>query len=220
MKKIYSVESHFDNIAKDYDFYKKKNKYYYDNLKLLLKKLIPEGKRVLEVGCGTGDLLASLNPSYGYGNDISSKMIKIAKEKYGSSNNLLFSTSWPNDNFDYIFMSDVIEHLENPEDVFGEVSKLMSANTVFVNTMANPIWEPVLMIVEKLKLKMPEGKHNRISFKKIEKIATEVGLEIINHDYELLLPIKIRVIADFVNRHFLKYFKKLAFIEYFVAVKK
>jgi len=68
-----SSESHFDKIAKDYDFYKKKNWYYYKNLKRVLLGNIPntENKSVLEIGCGTGDMISSLNPKYGLGTDIS-----------------------------------------------------------------------------------------------------------------------------------------------------
>ena len=43
---------------------------------------VPEGKKVLEIGCGTGDLLAALKPSYGMGVDISPKMIDAAQGKY------------------------------------------------------------------------------------------------------------------------------------------
>ena len=42
--------------------------YHADDHKFM-RFLIPPGKRVLEVGCGTGDLLAALEPSYGVGID-------------------------------------------------------------------------------------------------------------------------------------------------------
>ena len=35
--------------------------------------LVPENKRVVEIGCGTGDLPFKLKPSYGLGIDISEK---------------------------------------------------------------------------------------------------------------------------------------------------
>lgn len=214
------VEKHFDKIAKNYDYYKNKNSFYYENLKKLLISKISPNKKVFEIGCGTGDLLASLGPKVGYGMDISPEMIKIANGKYKDRKNLTFSTQWPNEVYDYIFMSDVIEHLEKPEETFNKISRLMGPKTLFINTMANPIWEPILMIAEKLGLKMPEGKHNRISYKELRIILEKAGLKIIKHDYKLLVPIKIPFITYFANMYLEKYFNRFAFIECFIAVKK
>src|SRR5262249_18065387 len=47
-----------------------------------LKFLIPEGARVLELGCGTGDLLAALKPSFGVGVDFSAGMIAQARQAH------------------------------------------------------------------------------------------------------------------------------------------
>jgi ubiquinone/menaquinone biosynthesis C-methylase UbiE len=219
------VENHFDKVAKDYDLYKKNNKYYYDNLKKLLRKLIPSGKNVLEIGCGTGELLASLNPSRGYGVDVSSEMVKVAKRKYSGNINLNFSTVYPSTikhqplDFDYIFMSDVVEHLENPENTFGRISKLMDKKSKLIVTMANPIWEPVLMLAEKLGLKMPEGPHTRLTAGNLKLIIKNSKLKLLKYDYRLLVPVHIPVIADFANRYLEKFLKPLCFIEYFIAVR-
>lgn len=217
-----SVSKHFDRVAKDYDYYKKKNSFYYDNLKKLLKSLIPSNKNVLEIGCGTGDLLTSLKPKTGVGYDISSEMIRIAKYKYKSKNNLSF-THYPlsiiHYSFDFVFMSDVIEHLDHPEETFKKVSKVMGNDTKFVITMANPIWEPFLMLAEKLKLKMPEGEHYRIKYKELRIMLEKTGMKIARHGYELLIPVKIPFITNFANKYLEKPLKKLAFIEFFVVTK-
>jgi len=219
------VKKHFDRVAEKYDFYKKKNAFYYDNLKKLLKTLIPEGSRVLEFGCGTGDLLASLYPEVGYGFDLSSEMIKIAKAKYSNRKNLRFSTNLsiiPNQKstiFDYIFMSDVIEHLGNPRAEFNKLAKLMSPKTKLIVTMANPIWEPFLLIAEKLGLKMPEGPHKRVAFDDLRIMIEDLGMKITEHDYYLLVPVKIPFVTDFANKYLIKILKPLAFIEYFVIIK-
>src|SRR5215469_9245597 len=47
-----------------------------------LKFLISEGARVLELGCGTGDLLATLKPAFGVGVDFSAEMIAQAREAH------------------------------------------------------------------------------------------------------------------------------------------
>lgn len=221
------VEKHFDRVAKDYDYYKKKNSFYYDNLKKLLKGLIPSNKNVLEIGCGTGDLLNHLKPKYGYGFDISSEMISISKSKFLNSKNLTFSTKFPIlkssivnlKSLDYIFMSDVIEHLDHPEETFKKVSKMMGKNTKFVITMANPIWEPFLMLAEKLKLKMPEGEHYRIKYKELRIMLEKTGMKIARHGYELLIPIKIPFITNFANKYLEKILKPLCFIEYLIIKK-
>lgn len=226
MKKT-KVQTHFDEVAERYDYYKEKNAFYYQNLKKLLKAKIPKQKKVLEVGCGTGDLLASLNPKTGYGFDISSVMVKIASRKH-KQKNLWFSTAWPNPKniftppggkWDYIFMSDVIEHLENPTAVFLKIAERMDKRSHLIVTMANPIWEPVLMIAEKFGMKMPEGPHKRISGEKMARIMKKTGLKVKRHGYELLMPVNIPFITSFANKYLEPVFKPLAFIEYFVVVR-
>lgn len=212
-----TVEKHFDKVAKSYDPGKTKYSYYYESLKKLLGSIIPKKQKVLEVGCGTGDLLASLNPKYGYGMDISLQMIKIADIKYNHEKSLKFSTILPSDYFEYIFMTDVIEHLEKPLETFGQVVKLMDKNSKFIITMANPIWEPLLMIWEKLGLKMEEGPHRRIRYKDIKILCEKVGMKVVKHDYKLLMPIKVPFVTDFVNKYLEKYLRGLSFIEYFIV---
>jgi ubiquinone/menaquinone biosynthesis C-methylase UbiE len=221
MKSI--VENHFDKVAVDYDLYKKKNKYYYDNLKKLLKTLIPQNKNVFEFGCGTGELLTSLKPTSGVGYDLSPEMIKLAKRKYKFNKKLSFthrSLFTVHRSLDYVFMTDVIEHLEDPLAEFKKISKLMNKKTIFICTMANPIWEPILMIWEKLGLKMKEGPHKRIRFEDLRIMIQESGMKVIKHDYKLLIPIKVPMITYFANTYLEKYLNKYAFIEYVIASKK
>lgn len=216
MRKSDQVGAHFDKIANSYDSYKENNQYYYDNLKKLLESLIHSKSNIFEVGCGTGDLIASLEPDYGVGFDISNKMIAIAKRKH---RDIHFSTHWPKQKFDYIFMSDVIEHLENPNEIFRKISKLMNYNSIFICTMANPILEPILMMAEKMKLKMPEGPHKRIKYKDLRPMIEDSGMKIREHNFILLIPVKIPFITNFANKYLEKFFRKYAFIEYFTATK-
>src|SRR5881409_2748801 len=54
--------------------------YFHKEDLLYLKFLIPEGARVLELGCGTGHLLGKLKPSLGVGVDFSEGMIAEARK--------------------------------------------------------------------------------------------------------------------------------------------
>src|SRR4051812_28825467 len=57
-------------------------RYYQRFLRRYFSFLIMPGQRVLEMGCGLGDLLASLKPARGVGIDVSSEMIKIARNRH------------------------------------------------------------------------------------------------------------------------------------------
>lgn len=218
------IASHFDKIAISYDNYKKKNKYYYSKLKKLLKSLIPENKIVLELGCGTGELLSSLNPKTGVGIDISHKMIEIAQKKYTNPNLHFINSNLKKFKleykFDYIFMADVIEHIDNNKDFFNIVVKLMHKDTVFINTMANPKWEWILMLGEYLGMKMPEGPHKRVSFNEIKDILSKLDISITHHNWETLMPIDVPLVTPLLNKYIEPHFKPLAFIEYFKAQRR
>ena len=211
-----SVTCHFDQIADKYDFFKRKNWYYYMNLKLLLKKLSSKNSDILDYGCGTGDILNFLNPKYGFGYDRSVKMLLIAKKKYPELN---FGKTIPNKKFDLVIMTDVIEHFRDIKTELDTAEKHMNKNSKLIITMANPMWEWLLLVAEKLNLKMPEGQHNRVSAKEIINLSRSSNLKLIKHDYDLLMPVYIPLFTKFINRNLSKLFKKLSFIEYLAFEK-
>jgi ubiquinone/menaquinone biosynthesis C-methylase UbiE len=206
------VQKHFDVVANDYDHYKNKNWYYYSNLKKLYRELIPAGNRVLEIGCGTGDLLAAVGPSYGVGIDISHEMIKIAQKKHNKETHLKFlhgtaqelAGELKKERPDYIFLCDVIEHLEDVDGTIAAISEISQKGTRLVISMANPIWEPALMILEKLKMKMPEGPHYRISGRTLEEKLKKEKFKIIKKGYRQLIPSKIPGVSEYLNGTFYK----------------
>ena len=77
-----NIAEHYDQLALLRKQYLNKNKYYYALLYKEYKYFIPEGKKILEVGCGTGELLAVLKPSLGVGVDISPRMIYAAQDQF------------------------------------------------------------------------------------------------------------------------------------------
>ena len=48
----------------------------------MLKFLVPPGLRVLEIGCGDGQLLASTRPAFGLGVDFSTHMMGTASRTH------------------------------------------------------------------------------------------------------------------------------------------
>ena len=67
--------SHWDKVALRWDTNKRLGKSYLDHLKKVYRHLIPQESNVIEIGCGKGDLLASLSPKIGIGVDFSEEAV-------------------------------------------------------------------------------------------------------------------------------------------------
>ncbi|MCK5347698.1 MAG: glycosyltransferase, partial [Candidatus Heimdallarchaeota archaeon] len=199
--KIQKVKEHFDNLAKDYDKWKKKNSYYYRNIRAFVKSNVSPGKSVLEVGCGTGELLAATNPHRGVGIDISSEMIKIADRRHPQFKfiNAAIEDFTSQEKFDYIILVDILDHVFDVMDVLKSVYRLSHPSTKIILTTINPWWEPVFSIAEKFKAKVPEGPHNFIEKRNITKMMELVDLSSSYSGYLLLIPKYVPVFSFLAN---------------------
>jgi ubiquinone/menaquinone biosynthesis C-methylase UbiE len=63
--------NHWDKVAKKLENWNGWGGYYQKRISQIYQFNIPQGQEVLEIGCGSGNILASLKPSYGLGLDIS-----------------------------------------------------------------------------------------------------------------------------------------------------
>src|SRR3989338_2427511 len=107
--------TYFNKFAAQRDSFIRKNKYYYSLLYSQYRTFIPPGKKVLEVGCATGELLNAVSPSFGVGVDLSPRMVKIAASKF---KNLKFFegeiSSLPADEkFDYVICSGLLGEMDD-----------------------------------------------------------------------------------------------------------
>lgn len=217
---------HFEEIAPQYDAYKQHSSYYYQQLQQLYHDLIatPATRTILEIGCGTGAILASLDPRFGLGVDISPNMIELAAAKYRDRSNLQFLVAEAERfsdqrRFEVVIVPDVIEHLYDPAQALAAMTSLMEPQGVLIISMANQSWEPILDVLEKLRLKMPEGPHTWISAQNLAAMITANNLEISEQGYRCLIPARIPLIADLCNARFYRrrWLARLGLIYYVVA---
>lgn len=220
-KHIQQTKDYYNYIAKDRDSWKKKNAYYHKKIEQLCQFITPKGVRVLEIGCGTGDLLHALKPQNGVGIDISNRMIELAKNKYRKHTFLTMAAEniSLSEQFDYIILSDIIGNLDDIQKAFEEIHKVASAQTRIVITCHNYLWEPVLALGEKMGLKMPQPIQNWLSINDIQNLLDLANLDIVKKGTFLLLPIHIPVISDFVNKYIarLPLIKSLCLVQYFIV---
>lgn len=218
------IKKYFDSTASKRDKWKRKNYYYHKLLEKYYSFIIPEDSKVLEIGCGIGDLLNSVKPSYGVGIDFSDEVIKIAKEKYPAMH---FITSDAEDlnldeKFDYIIISDLTGFLWDVQEVFRNLKKVCNNKTRIIITSYNYVWEPILRFAEFLRLKEKQPLQNWLSMKDIIGLLELEGFETIKIDRKILLPKRIPILNFIFNNIIsnLPLFNHLSLINIIVARKQ
>lgn len=215
------IKNYFDKLAESREYWIRKNQYYYHSLINLFSFLVPPEKRVLEIGCGTGDLLASLKTKKSVGVDISPKIIAIARKKYPNLKFYEMDAEELNleEKFDYIIASDLVSFLYDIEQIFKAWHKVCHDHTKIIITHYNFLWEPLLVLAEKLRLKMPQKIHNWLSPNDVKNILYLADFEVVKTGRFLIFPKYIPLISNFLNKYVarLPILNQLCLVNYIVA---
>ncbi len=196
------IRQHFETVAGDYDRWKEKSAYYYSLLTEIYREMVPPGRSVLEVGCGTGTLLSRLEPRRGLGVDISPRMVEIAAAKFPG---LEFAVADAEkldlrETFDFIIVPDVIEHLSDPAAMFRSIRRCCRPDSRVIVTCVNPLWAPVLHLAERLGMKMPEGEHRWLPLREIAELAHRAGFSVSGSHGRILCPKRVPLVAGPLNQ--------------------
>ncbi len=221
------IKAYFDRMAPDLDRWSDRNRYYYRDLERLHQFLIPPESRVLEIGCGTGDLLRSLAPAVGVGIDFSPTVIAIAQHKHPHLQFYCLDAEslTPDDlggdsaPFDYIVLSGVLGYLSDIQSVLQRLQPFCHAKTRLILTFHNYLWEPLLRFAESIGQRRPQPVQSWLSMDDIVNLVSITGYAPLKRGRRLLMPKRIPVLSDLANRYLapLPLVKHLALTNYVVA---
>ena len=179
--------------------------YHEDDLKFM-RFLIPPGKRVLELGCGTGGLLAALEPSYGVGIDFGGQTLARARERHPGLTFILADVEEPatlegiEGPFDYIVIADTIGMFEDIDGTLHLIHKLCAPSTRIVISYYSHLWEPVLKAAEAVGLRRKQPKVNYIATTDFLNLMDLADFEVISREQRQLLPQRWFGLGPFINR--------------------
>lgn len=201
------VAEHFDRRAASRRDWLRRNRYFYGRDLQALRKIIPEGARVLEIGCGVGNLLAGLKPSYGLGIDISSEMIEVARQSYPdlhfACRNIETATDLAEvaEAFDFVVMSDLVGLLFDVQELLRSAHRLFAAHTRLVITYYNHWWEPAAALWAKVGMSAQRPKQNWFAFRELIDLLQLENYDVIQSQRRELSPMRLLGLGTLINRY-------------------
>src|SRR6476660_436008 len=201
------TRNHVARIASRRESWINRNRYYYELLHRLLRFLVEPQKKVLSVRCGTGNLLAVLQPSKGKGIDICPEIIEIAQQRSPSCE---FAVAFPDkeefqhafkpdEKFDYILFNDIGDTVDILQ-ALRNLTPLCERHTRVLVTTYNHLWEPLVTFAEWLGMKVPRTEQNWLSTADIRNLLKLAGFEALETHGVVLLPKYLPLLSSFLNR--------------------
>jgi malonyl-CoA O-methyltransferase len=138
-----ATPSSFARLAATYDYLRPVDERWLQTIERMVELGDLRGRRVLDVGCGTGRLAIVLAERFGakvWGIDPSAEMLEVARSKQPSigwklahAESLPFRDAW----FERAATSLVVHHLDRPQ-AFREVRRVLADDGRFVVSTPNP----------------------------------------------------------------------------------
>jgi len=209
MQDINKKIRYFDLVAKTRFYWRKKGNYYHSQLIDYIKKTIPEDSSILEIGCGTGDIIGSFDKaSRGLvGVDISDEMIKIAKDRYSEVKFYVagFEDMVLERKFDYILIGGVAGYVDDLYMAFQHLNKVCKPETKIVIVYFNYLWEPVLKLAEFFGLRMKRPVQHWLSYNDISNLLELTNYRVVKTEGRFLLPIYIPLLSRLFNKYIITF---------------
>jgi SAM-dependent methyltransferase len=198
--------NYFNDSAKDRIKYRKSKKYYWDSITRYCDYFMHPDNSVIEIGCGTGELLAEVRGTRKVGIDISSQMIEEAKKQYPQIefHEMDAANISLNEKFDVIIISNLIGWLPDIQASFREIKKLCHPRTRIIVTYYNFFWEPFIKLAEFIGFKKKTPHLNWLARRDIINLLNLEDIDVYRHNRNVLLPVNIPVISWFTNKYIAK----------------
>src|SRR6185436_3744163 len=116
----------YERTASQRDAFKRRHRYYHRQLEQFCRFMVPSGSRVLEIGCGNGSLLASLEPGVGVGVDWSPSFIAQACARYPHLRFYVDDAEMLqlDERFDYVVLSDLLGNLVDVQAALNRLHRV------------------------------------------------------------------------------------------------
>jgi SAM-dependent methyltransferase len=205
--------------------WKERHRFYYEEDTRMMRFLVPAGLRVLELGSGSGSLLAALEPSEGTGVDFSRAAVESAAASHPGLTFIkgdveaLDDVAGLQDDYDVVVMSDTIGALDDCLDTFKNLHRHCRPDTRIIVSYHTRLWEPLLLLYTQLRTGRSWRPSNWLSSHDIANLFELADFDVIKREWRMLCPFRLFGIGRLINRFVasLPLIRKLCIRNYVIA---
>lgn len=199
------LERNWDRVRKQYErvgplpFF---SRGYRRILAKYLNFYIPKRVRLLEIGCGTGEVLGALGERERIGIDLVGEQVEEATRRHPECSFLhgAGETVHLDEKFDYILLSDVLNEAADVQALLENLHRLSTSNTRLVVNIYNALWRPVLTLARWLRLKPKRPELNWLSRGDLLNLLDLSGWEVVRNEPRILVPHELLGLGTLLNR--------------------
>lgn len=164
--------------------------------------LIPENAKVLEIGCGAGDLLRLLPNRNVTGIDLSPQKIQAAKIRLPEGKFLCQAGEQLSldEKFDFIIISDTLNFAADVQILLQKAKACSHCRTRLMINFYNTIYRPFIGLLTFLKLKPIDPPCSWLSSQDVRNLLEISGWELISTQPRILFPLPFPLLERCCNR--------------------
>ena len=170
----------------------------------LIQRVVVPNSRILDIGCGDGEILQQLQASFAHGIDLEQEVItkaRFAHPSFTFTTEAIEAFDPPAEQvFDYILLSGVVEQLDDVHSVFQKLRSISTRETRLVIVSYSRAWQPVIRLAELLQMRPKYKTWNWIPPNEIKNLLTQSHFELVSRTPGILIPINIPLLSRAINR--------------------
>lgn len=200
-------KTYFDKIAAKRIKQRKAKSYYWNDITKQCNYFIHPEHSVLEIGCGTGELINELKAKQKIGIDFSEAMIAQANHQFPELKFYVMSAEefHFDKKFDVIILSNLIGYLDDIQEIFNRLHTVCHNQTKIIVTYYNFLWEPLLKLGEMLGYKTKTPNQNWLSLSEINNLLFLSGFQVYRNSRSMIFPINIPIVSFLLNNFLAKF---------------
>jgi SAM-dependent methyltransferase len=194
-------------------------RHYRSRLARYYSRMIPADASVIEVGCGSGELLAMLPNRDVTGVDLSAKQIEAARARvpHGHFHVQAGETLNLDRTFDIIILSETCNQAADVQALLERLHTVAHPRTRIILNIHNAAWRPLLALATRLGFKAAQPTSSWLDGDDIANLLNLAGWEVVKRQERILCPVPLLGLDRLANRYLAPLLRRFCLTMFLVA---